>query len=54
MSDKAIYEDYNAIKDMAQDHWNLISGLLEVEGDKAAYLYRTAFEHGYKHGKELR
>ena len=36
-------EDYNAIKDMAQDHWNLIAGLLEVEGDKAEYLYRTAW-----------
>jgi hypothetical protein len=50
------------LEEMADEHWKWIEGLFETrnKGDKitiveiptAAYLYKTAFTHGYKHGKK--
>ena len=45
------------VNKLAQDHWNYIKSLLEAhavdeyEIDVIGFHYRTAFIHGYKHGK---
>lgn len=45
-------------KELANAHWEYISGLLDAHGTPAGtialieYHYTTAFVHGYKHGQE--
>jgi len=45
-------------KKLSQDHWEwakkllLTYGVTEQDLKKAEYIYVSAFEHGYKHGKE--
>lgn len=46
------------MKKMAEDHWNYVRDLLIEHGEtheiieKCGFHYRTAFEHGAKHGVE--
>lgn len=48
------------VKELAEAHWQYIEGLLRVSEqsdcriDFGAYIYKTAFEHGYKHAVEDR
>ena len=41
---------------LAEDHWGYVESLLEVHGIASeviflcSFHYRTAFDHGYKHG----
>ena len=41
---------------LADDHWNYVKAVLEAHGEeesvieKIGFHYRTALEHGYKHG----
>ena len=47
-------------KELADAHWDkYINGLLKIVGDvpeglreKYCFMYKSAMEHGYKHGKE--
>jgi thymidylate synthase (FAD) len=47
----------NPVPALAESHWKYIRGLLASQGinnlEAFAYLYKTAFEHGAKHGAEL-
>ena len=46
------------MKQMSIDHWKYIRTVLEEHGEskevieKCGFHYRTAFEHGFKHGVE--
>lgn len=44
-------------EELADEHWEWVVGLLDmIKGqvgyDTCEYLYKTAFAHGFKHGKE--
>ncbi|RLC87845.1 MAG: hypothetical protein DRJ03_04675 [Chloroflexi bacterium] len=40
-----------SVKTDSADHWSWVIGLLESAKPLTEYLYRTAYEHGVKHGK---
>ena len=48
----------NKAKELAEAHWKYIESVLEqhcidrMEIDNAAFHYKTAFVHGFKHGVE--
>ena len=50
----------NNPEELAEEHWDWVEPLLELcfldakEIQRLEYLYRTAFEHGYKHGEETK
>ena len=56
MTDK----DKQRAKELAEAHWRYVGELLESFGipesqvDAAAFVYISAFEHGYKHAMEDR
>lgn len=45
-------EKPSTTKEESADHWSWVIGLLESAKPLTEYLYRTAYEHGVKHGKE--
>ena len=46
----------NHVEKIADNHWKWVEGLLSASNagldDLHVYLYKTAFIHGFKHGKE--
>ena len=46
------FPDINKVEDEAADSWNVIEGLMEIERDRAGYLWRSAFMRGYEAGKK--
>jgi len=51
-------DDAEELKKLIDAHWLYIRKLLDVHGEspevisKIKFHYKTAFEHGWKHGKE--
>jgi len=37
---------------LAEEHWNWLQSLLEVQRQIEGKLYKDAFIHGYKHGQD--
>ncbi len=47
------------IKELAKEHWDWLEPILRFIGrplniEEVEYLFRTAIEHGYKHGQSGR
>ena len=51
-----LWEPKDHIEKMADNHWKWVEGLLNAAhiefDDLHVYLFKTALEHGVKHGKE--
>ena len=51
--------DEKELDTMIDAHWQYINGLLELYGtpldelERAGFMYRTAFKHGFGHALEL-
>lgn len=51
-------EQVKRVNKLANEHWDYVGNLLQVLGlsdedkDTIAFVYVSAFEHGYKHGTE--
>lgn len=57
MTDKKPTEEQ--IKELAKEHWDWLEPILHFIGrplsiEEVEYLFRTAIEHGYKHGQSGR
>ena len=46
------FPDINKVEDEAADSWSFIEGLMEIERDRAGYLWRSAFMRGYEAGRK--